>query len=109
MAKKQKTPVVAEETAEQQTQSPKQRPVYEIKLPFNGGLLKGAIWQHQSDQGKPWFTLSLSRAHRDADSGKWSYGGNSFTRDELLGLVRVIEVAHGRMVKGNFTGGQTNE
>lgn len=86
----------------------KQKPVYEVKMPFNGGLLSAAIWRHQKDQGHPWFSVSLSRAHKGAD-GKWSYGENSFSRDELLGLVRVIEVAHGHIVTSNFNGEINNE
>jgi hypothetical protein len=88
--------------------SVKQRPIHEVKMPFNGGLLTAAIWRHQKDQGHPWFSVSLSRAHVDA-TGKWSYGENSFSRDELLGLVRVIEVAHRHIVAGNFSGGTDNE
>lgn len=86
----------------------KRKPIHEVKMPFNGGLLTAAIWRNQKDQGHPWFSVSLSHAHKGAD-GKWAYRENIFSRDELLGLVRVIEVAHRHIVAGNFNGETKNE
>lgn len=100
MEKKMRTPQPVQ-AAQFKSESDKQRPVYEVKLPFNGGLLLASIWQHAGDREFPRYSVTLSHAHKDA-SGKWTYGNRSFTRDQLLGLVRVIEVAHGHIVTGNF-------
>lgn len=106
MEKKMRTPQARQET--QTLSAPeRQRPVHEVKLPFNGGLLVASIWRH-GDRGFPRYSVSLSHAYKDAN-GKWTYGDRSFTRDQLLGLVRVIEVAHGHIVVGHFDEGGEND
>ena len=106
--------VTKEKNRSAQTEKPqvvppvKQKPIQEVVMPFNGGLLQAAIWRHQKDQGHPWYSVSLGRAYKGAD-GKWVYGENSFSRDELLGLVRVIEATHRQIVAGNFKGETNNE
>ena len=100
--KKEKNQPAKQETP-QVVQPAKQRPIHEVKMPFNGGILSGAIWRNQNDQGKFWYSVSLSRAHKDDASGEWKYG-ESFSRDELLGLVRVIETVHDHIVNGNVEG-----
>lgn len=104
MEKKMRTPQPAQ-AAQFKSESDKQRPIYEVKLPFQGGILLGSIWRHEGEEF-PRYSLTLSHARKDA-SGKWIYGNRSFTRDQLLGLVRVIEVAHGHLVTGNFDEGET--
>jgi hypothetical protein len=79
----------------------KQRPIHEVKMPFNGGLLIGAVWRNQNDQGKSWYSVSLSRAHKDEASGEWKYG-ERYSRDELCCLVRVIETIHAHLVDGTL-------
>ena len=91
----------------EQTGSDKRRPIHEVKMPFNGGLLLASIWRNNGKDGHPWYSVSLSHGRKSAD-GKWVYGGN-FTRDDLLGLFRVIEVAHGHIVSGIFEKGENYE
>lgn len=93
----------AKQEEPQVVQHAKQRPVHEVKLAFNGGLLCAAVWRHQNDQGKPWHSVSLSRAHKSAANGEWSYG-DSFSRDELLGLMRVIGTVYDDIVYGVVAG-----
>src|ERR1043166_3627452 len=89
----------AKQEKSQVVEPAKQRPLHEVKMPFNGGLLSGAVWRNQNDQGKSWYSVSLSRAHKDEASGEGKYG-ERFSRDELLCLVRVIEKVHEHIVEG---------
>ena len=84
-------------------QPEKRRPIHEVKQPFNGGLLNGAVWRNQNEQGKSWLSVSLSRAHKSNGSGEWKYG-DSFYRDELLGLIPVILKLHDYISNVAFEG-----
>lgn len=103
MTLKQQKNQPAKQEKPQVVQPVKQRPVHEVKMAFNGGLLCAAVWRHQNDQGKAWHSVSLSRAHKNAANGEWSYG-DSFSRDELLGLMRVIGTVYDDIVNGILTG-----
>jgi hypothetical protein len=70
-----------------------QRPVHEVTLPFNGSILKAAIWGHQEGEKHPRFTVSVCRGYRAKDSEKWEFG-TTFSRDETLGLLCVLTAAH---------------
>lgn len=74
-------------------QETKQRPVKEIALPFNGSLLKCAIWRHEQDGKNPRFTVSVSRGYRAKKGEKWAFSG-FFQRDETLGLCQALAEAH---------------
>src|SRR5882672_2129578 len=91
----------AEQEKPQVVQPAKQRPIHEVKMAFNGGLLCAAVWRNQNEQGKSWHSISLSRAHKDGPNGDWKYG-DSFSRDELLGLLRVIGTVYDDIVNGNI-------
>jgi len=93
----------AEQEKPQVVQPAKQRPIHEVKMAFNGGLLCAAVWRHQNDQGKSWHSVSLSRAHKNKANDEWSYG-DSFSRDELLGLLRVIGTVYDDIINGNLEG-----
>lgn len=81
----------------------KHRPIHEVKVACNGALLCAAVFENQNDQGKVWHSVSLSRAHKNGANGKWSYG-HSFSRDELLGLMRVIGTVYDNIVNGVIKG-----
>jgi hypothetical protein len=89
--KKIKNPV-AVHVEQPPVQPEKRRPVHEVKTSFNGGFLSGAVWRNQNEQGRSWLSVSLSRAHKSS-TGEWKYG-DSFSRDELLGLIPVILKLH---------------
>jgi hypothetical protein len=74
-----------------------QKPVREIVQPFNGSILKAAIWRHQDDGKHPRFTVSVCRGYRAKEGDKWAFSG-FFQRDETLGLARVLEAAHAWIV-----------
>lgn len=87
----------------------KPKPVHEVKYAFNGGILCAAVWGHNTEQGIPLFTVSLSRGYKDAETGEWKYSGNSFTRDELLGLIAVLNATYNHIVSGALEGVTANE
>ncbi len=95
MQKKMKNPATVQ-VEQPPVQPEKRRPVHEVKVSFNGGFLSGAVWRNQNEQGKSWLSVSLTRAHK-SNSGEWKYG-DSFSRDELLGLIPVILKLHDHII-----------
>jgi len=65
---------------------PKQQPATEIRL----GSIKCAIWENRTDNGTR-FNVTLSRLYRDGEQWKST---DSFGRDDLLLLAKVIDQAH---------------
>lgn len=91
MQKKMKNPA-AVQVEQSPVQPEKRRPIHSVKSYCNGGLVSGSVWRNHNEQGKTWLSVSLSRSHKSS-SGEWKYG-ESFTRDELLGLIPVILKLH---------------
>lgn len=82
------------------TNEKKQRPCHEISLPFNGAILKCAIWKNQQAGKPPRFSVSVSRGYRAKDSGKWKFNG-FFQRDETIGLCQVLAESHRWLIANN--------
>jgi hypothetical protein len=61
-------------------------PVHEVRA----GRIRAAIWASPSEKGV-WHTVTLSRLYKDGDEWKDS---QSFGRDDLLLLAKVIDKAH---------------
>ena len=61
-------------------------PVHEVRA----GRIRAAIWANPSEKGV-WHTVTLSRLYKDGDEWKDS---QSFGRDDLLLLAKVIDKAH---------------
>ena len=78
----------------------KQRPVHEVTLGFNGCQLKCAIWRHEQQGQHPRFTVSVSRAHRTKEGGKWLFDG-FFQPAETLLLAHLLEETHRWIVANN--------
>lgn len=66
--------------------STKARPVFEIRL----GRIKAAIWENETQNGMR-HNVTVSRLFKDGDQWKDS---NSFGRDDLPLVVKVIDQAH---------------
>lgn len=64
----------------------KPQPVQEIRL----GSLKAAIWENRSENGTR-FNVTVARIYKDGDQWKTT---DSFGRDDLLLLAKVIDQAH---------------
>jgi hypothetical protein len=69
-----------------QNQNQKQKPVHEVRL----GSVKAAIWQNQTENGAR-FNVTLARIYKDGEQWKST---DSFGRDDLLLLTKVIDQAH---------------
>ena len=65
---------------------PKQKPVHEVRL----GTVKAAIWENRTENGLR-FNLTVARIYKDGDEWKQT---ESFGRDDLLLLGKVIDLAH---------------
>ncbi len=66
----------------------KNRPAHEIRL----GGVAAAIWKNTGDKGGTYHSVTPYRLYRDAQ-GNWKRS-NSFDRDELLTLAKVLDQAH---------------
>ena len=64
----------------------KQQPVHEIRL----GSMKAAIWENRTYNGIP-YNATLARIYKDGEQWKST---DSFGRDDLLLLAKVIDRAH---------------
>ena len=64
----------------------KRKPVHEVRL----GSVKAAIWENQTEQGTR-FNVTVSRIYKDGEQWKST---ESFGRDELLLLGKVVDLAH---------------
>ena len=69
-------------------------PIWTRDLIYAGGQLlgavKAAIWQNQSENGTR-YNVTLSRIYKDGEQWKTT---ESFGRDDLLLLAKVIDQAH---------------
>jgi hypothetical protein len=68
---------------------PKQQPVqpvHEVRL----GSVKAAIWKNQTENGTR-FNVTVGRIYKDGEQWKST---DSFGRDDLLLLGKVIDQAH---------------
>lgn len=65
---------------------PKQTPAHEIRL----GAVKAAIWRNDTDKGVR-YNVTVSRLYKDGDDWK---NTDSFGRDDLLLLCKVLDKAH---------------
>jgi hypothetical protein len=64
----------------------KQKPAHEIRL----GAIKAAIWENATPNGKR-HNVTVSRLYKDGEQWKRS---DSFSRDDLLLLAKVADLAH---------------
>ena len=64
----------------------KQQPVHEVRL----GSVKCAIWENKTDSGTR-FNVTVSRIYKDGETWKST---ESFGRDDLLVLAKVVDQAH---------------
>jgi hypothetical protein len=66
-------------------------PVHEVRA----GRIRAAIWANPSDKG-PWHTVTLSRLYKDGEEWK---DAQSFGRDDLLLLAKVLDKAHSWIIE----------
>lgn len=65
---------------------PAQKPAHEVRL----GRIKATIWQNETEQGTR-HNVTVSRIYKDGDEWKQS---NSFGRDDLPLVAKVVDLAH---------------
>jgi hypothetical protein len=71
----------------EERQAPKKRPAHEIRL----SGIRASLWANQTSAGTV-YNVTLSRLYKDAD-GNWR-SSDSFGRDDLPVLARVVTLAH---------------
>lgn len=64
----------------------KTKPTHEIRL----GAIKAAVWQNKTETGLR-YNATFSRLYKDGD--KWE-SADSFGRDDLLALAKVVDQTH---------------
>ena len=55
------------------------------------GLLTATVWENQTEDGKIFYSTTLSRSYKKGDDWKES---NSFNEDDLLGIARLAGKAY---------------
>ena len=68
---------------------PKQNPVQPIQE-VRIGSIKAAVWENKTDTGTR-YNVTVSRIYKDGDQWKST---ESFGRDDLLVLAKVVDQAH---------------
>lgn len=69
------------------------KPVHEVRL----GRIKAAIWANENERGQR-FSVTVSRIYKDGEQWKSS---DSFGRDDLPLLIKVIDRVHDYMFEKN--------
>ena len=64
------------------------RPAHEIRI----GKVRAAIWENETKNQGIWFNVSVSRLYKEGNEWKDS---NSFGRDDLPVVAKVMEMAYG--------------
>ena len=67
-------------------QQAKQQPIHEVRI----GAIKAAIWENKTETGTR-FNVTVARIYKDGEQWKST---DSFGRDDLLLLAKVIDQAH---------------
>jgi len=75
------------------------KPIDQIRI----GNLQAAIWLNQSEEGRPFFNTTISRRYRDQE-GNW-HTNTSFNHRDLLGLAKLADMAHSRVIQLQQEGG----
>ncbi|MDH7501627.1 MAG: hypothetical protein QHJ82_02790 [Verrucomicrobiota bacterium] len=62
------------------------KPVHSVRI----GTVKAAIWENRSGDAT-WYNVTVSRSYKDGDQWK---NAETFGRDDLLALAKVVDLAH---------------
>ena len=58
---------------------------------LNDGLLSATVWENRTEDGKTFYSTTLSRSYKAGDEWKES---NSFNEDDLLAIARLAGKAY---------------
>ena len=67
----------------------KQQPVHEVRL----GAIKAAVWENETNNGTR-HNVTVCRLYKDGEQWKQT---ESFCRDDLPLLAKVVDLAHSRI------------
>ncbi len=66
------------------------KPAHEVRI----GRIKATIWANPTEQAGLRYGVTVSRLYKDQDgAGEWK-SSESFGRDDLLTLAKVLDLAH---------------
>lgn len=65
------------------------RPVHEVRL----GFVKASIWENTNPDKSTRHNVTLTRFYRDKETDQWK-NSESFSRDDLLLVAKVADLAH---------------
>lgn len=75
-----------------------EKPIEQINV---GSGIKAEAWANQSDDGKEYFTVKMSRAYRD-NEGEW-HETNTYSRDHLPKLAVASNMMFQRLLERQYT------
>ena len=64
----------------------KNKPVHEVRI----GMIKAAVWKNENDNGR-YYSTSFQKSYKDGNEWKHT---DYFSRDDLLVLAKVADLAH---------------
>jgi hypothetical protein len=76
---------------EQQTQPQgggRSKPAHEVRA----GRIKGTIWLNHDKDGRPWFSLTITRSYKDNSNPPQWKQASSYGRDDLLVVAEVARM-----------------
>lgn len=76
------------ETDDFRMQTQKQKPIHEVRL----GLIKAAVWRNETETGIR-YNVTVCRIYKESSEKDWKHT-DSFGRDDLLLLAKVVDQAH---------------
>ena len=63
-----------------------QQPIHKERI----GLINASVWRNSGSNGD-FYSITVNRSYKDGDDWKQS---NSFGRDDLLNVAKVLDLAH---------------
>ena len=66
------------------------KPVAEVRI----GRVKATVWPNETKEGRTKYNVTFSRLYRDSEEWKRT---QSFSRNDLLLLAKVADLAHSRI------------
>ena len=67
----------------------KKKPAHEIRM----GTIKATIWHNETESGSSRHNVQIRRLYRDDQAQEWKTS-DSFGRDDLLLVAKVLDMAH---------------
>jgi hypothetical protein len=78
----------AQEQQPQRQGGERQKPSHQVRV----GRIQGTVWQNADKDGKPWFSVTISRSYKDNSNPPQWKQATSYGRDDLLTVAEVARL-----------------